>query len=95
MGMVMERSSHSKSRAGARVIAAIEATIDKRLSSECQLIELPNQSTIAAMAKVSRETVSRVITSLEKRGVIEREGKSIRIRDRVALCQLASDYVAG
>jgi DNA-binding Lrp family transcriptional regulator len=42
------------------------------------------------MAKVSRETVSRVISSLEKRGVIKREGRAIRINDRMALRQLAA-----
>lgn len=90
MGLIMGRSAQSQSRAGARVSAVIEATIDERAGSDLPLIELPNQSTIAAMAKVSRETVSRVISSLEKRGVIKREGKAILIRDRVALRQLAS-----
>jgi CRP-like cAMP-binding protein len=83
--LVTDRGSQSLSRAGARVSAVIKAAV-----GEQEFVELPNQSTIAAMAKVSRETVSRVISSLEKRGVIKREGKAICIRDRVALHQLAS-----
>lgn len=90
MGLIATRSAQSQSRAGARVTAVIEANIGERAAGELPLIELPNQSTIAAMAKVSRETVSRVISSLEKRGVIKREGRAIRINDRVALRQLAA-----
>ncbi|MCG5074519.1 Crp/Fnr family transcriptional regulator [Paraburkholderia tagetis] len=90
MGLAASRSARSQSRAGARVSAVIEATIGERVSGDLSLVELPNQSTIAAMAKVSRETVSRVISSLEKRGIVKREGRAIRIRDRAALHLLAS-----
>lgn len=90
MGLAASRSARSQSRAGARVSAVIEASIGERVTGDLPLIELPNQSTIAAMAKVSRETVSRVISSLEKRGIVKREGKAIRIRDRAALHLLAS-----
>jgi CRP-like cAMP-binding protein len=90
MGLVTARNAHGQARAGARVSAVIEATIGERMAGDLPLVELPNQSTIAAMAKVSRETVSRVISSLEKRGVIKREGKAIRINDRMALRQLAA-----
>ncbi|WP_165841773.1 Crp/Fnr family transcriptional regulator [Paraburkholderia unamae] len=90
MGLITARNAHSQSRAGARVSAVIESTIGERLAGDLPLVELPNQSTIAAMAKVSRETVSRVISSLEKRGVIKREGRAIRINDRMALRQLAA-----
>jgi CRP/FNR family transcriptional regulator, cyclic AMP receptor protein len=90
MGIISARNTQSQSRAGARVSAVIEATIGERVAGDLPLVELPNQSTIAAMAKVSRETVSRVISSLEKRGVVKREGRAIRINDRVALRQLAA-----
>ena len=90
MGLIAARGAHGQPRAGARVSAVIEATIGERVTGDIALVQLPNQNTIAAMAKVSRETVSRVISSLEKRGVIKREGKAIRINDRVALRQLAA-----
>ena len=77
-------------RADARVSAVIESAIDDAQRDECPLIELQDQATIAAMAKVSRETVSRVLRSLRHRGVIAKEGRLIRIRDRIALHTLAT-----
>ncbi|MEX3856297.1 Crp/Fnr family transcriptional regulator [Paraburkholderia sp. BR10923] len=88
--LLVARSSRSQPRADARVTAVIEAAINQSQAFDSPLVELPSQVTIAAMAGVSRETVSRVITSLEKRGIVEREGKAIRIRDRVALHHLAT-----
>lgn len=92
VGMITARSSQSQTRARARVSAVIEAIIDDCPCNDpaASLVDMPNQNTIAAMAKVSRETVSRVISLLEKRGVIKREGKAICVRDRAALRQLAS-----
>lgn len=90
MALIAARSAHRQSRAGTRVSAVIEATIGEHVPGDLPLVRLPNQSTIAAMAKVSRETVSRVISSLEKRGVMKREGNAFRIHDRVALRQFAS-----
>ncbi|MEX3809957.1 Crp/Fnr family transcriptional regulator [Paraburkholderia sp. BR13439] len=88
--LLVARSSRSQPRADARVTAVIEAAINQSQAFDSPLVELPSQVTIAAMAGVSRETVSRVITSLDKRGIVEREGKAIRIRDRVALHHLAT-----
>jgi CRP-like cAMP-binding protein len=76
-------------RADARISAVIESTINDADNERSPLIELPDQATIAAMAHVSRETVSRVLKSLTYRGVIAREGGRIRIRDRIALRALA------
>ncbi|NUX52747.1 Crp/Fnr family transcriptional regulator [Paraburkholderia youngii] len=80
--LLVARSSRSQPRADARVTAVIEAAINQSQAFDSPLVELPSQ--------VSRETVSRVITSLDKRGIVEREGKAIRIRDRVALHRLAT-----
>jgi CRP/FNR family transcriptional regulator, cyclic AMP receptor protein len=81
---------HGLPRADARISAVIESAINDAEQDESPLIELPNQATIAAMAKVSRETVSRVLKSLELRGVIAKEGRRIRVRDRVTLHTLAA-----
>jgi CRP/FNR family transcriptional regulator, cyclic AMP receptor protein len=89
LDLIVDRGTQSQPRAGARVSAVIEATLDAHPSSNSALVELPSQSTIAAMAKVSRETVSRVISSLEKRGIIKRVGKAILVQDRLALHQFA------
>jgi CRP/FNR family transcriptional regulator, cyclic AMP receptor protein len=77
-------------RADARIAAVIESSIDYTENDESPLIELPDQATIAAMAKVSRETVSRVLKSLTNRGVIAKEGRRIRVRDRDTLRTLAT-----
>jgi Crp-like helix-turn-helix domain len=64
-----------------------ESAINDAEQEESPLIEL--QTTIAAMAKVSHETVSRVLRCLTHRGAIAREGRLIRICDRIALHTLA------
>jgi len=77
-------------RADARISAVIEAVINDAGTNESPLIELPNQATIAALAKVSRETVSRVLKSLEQRGVLAKEGQWVRVCDRTTLRSLAA-----
>jgi CRP/FNR family transcriptional regulator, cyclic AMP receptor protein len=84
------QASQGVSRADARISAVIESAVSTANRDEFAPLEFPNQETIAAMAKVSRETVSRVMKSLELRGVIAREGRQIRVRDRVTLHQLAT-----
>lgn len=88
--LIAARTSQRQTSAGARVSAAIETIVGEQPCFESSRVDLPNQNTIAAMARVSRETVSRVISSLEKRGIIEREGKAICVRNRAALHQLAN-----
>ncbi|MGF6613104.1 CRP-like cAMP-binding protein [Paraburkholderia sp. WSM4175] len=74
-----------------RAAARISAVIVSEISSADLLsaVELPNHATIAAMANVSRETVSRVLASLERRGVIVKQGRRISIQDRAALRTIA------
>jgi CRP-like cAMP-binding protein len=90
MHLVERHALQGLSRADARISAVIESTIGNWEKDELPLIELPNQATIAAMAKVSRETVSRVLKSLTARGVIAKEGRRIRVRDRDTLHRLAA-----
>ena len=90
MHFVERHAVQGLQRADARISAVIESTINDADNEGSPLIELPDQATIAAMAKVSRETVSRVLKSLTYRGVIAREGGRIRVRDRIALRALAN-----
>lgn len=90
MQLVERHAVQRLPRAAARISAVIESTIQNTEKDESPLIELPDQATIAAMAKVSRETVSRELKSLTYRGVIAKEGRRIRVRDRVALHLLAT-----
>lgn len=50
--------------------------------------KLPFQQDIANMAGTSRETVSRMLKSLEVRGVLFREGRRLTIRDYAAFTRL-------
>ena len=90
MHLVERHAAQGLSRADARIAAVIELAIDISEKDESPLIELPSQATTAAMAQVSRETVSRVLKSLTSRGVIAKEGRLIRVRDRVTLHTLAT-----
>jgi CRP/FNR family cyclic AMP-dependent transcriptional regulator len=90
MHLVERHAVQELPRAVARISAVIESAIDNAEKDGSFLIELPDQATIAAMAKVSRETVSRVLKSLMIRGVIAKEGRRIRLFDRVTLHSLAT-----
>ncbi|MFM0148083.1 Crp/Fnr family transcriptional regulator [Paraburkholderia sp. RL18-085-BIA-A] len=90
MHLIERHAVQGLPRADARISAVIESAINNAEKDESPLIELPDQATIAAMAKVSRETVSRVLKSLTNRGVIAKEGRRIRVRDRVTLHTLAA-----
>lgn len=72
-------------RADARVAAVIVDELDLAADLDAAPAEPLGQATIAAMAKVSRETVSRVLSSLELRGLIAKEGRRIRVLDPNAL----------
>lgn len=86
--LVERHASQGLPRADARISAVIESAISGAKNDEFPLIELPNQATMAAMAKVSRETVSRVLKSLELSGVIAKVGRQVRVRDRTKLHSL-------
>ncbi len=49
---------------------------------------LPYQQDIANMSGTSRETVSRMLKNLEKKGLVEREGRRLVIRDYAAFSRL-------
>ncbi|MGF6478491.1 Crp/Fnr family transcriptional regulator [Paraburkholderia sp. JPY419] len=76
--------------ATARVSAWIVSTLIGAASSEQQTIELPSHASLGAMANVSRETVSRVLASLTRRGVLAKRGRhQISILDYAALRAIA------
>lgn len=54
---------------------------------------LPNQQSIAMMANVSRETVSRALQALIKAGIIQKDTKRIIIQDPKLLEKLASGEI--
>lgn len=88
-GFAQRCTQQSLPRAAARISAVIASEISGTDDRVVSGIELPSQATIAAMANVSRETVSRVLASLERRGVIAKQGRRISIQDRAALRAIA------
>jgi CRP-like cAMP-binding protein len=87
-GFASQHAEQGMPRAAARVSAVINSALSK-VGDASTTIELPNQATLGAMAKVSRETVSRVLASLERCGVIAKEGRQISVQDRAALRTIA------
>ncbi len=79
------QSRREMPRAAARVAAIIIEELGQTHDLGAAPVEPPTHATIAAMAKVSRETVSRVLSSLEVRGLIAKEGRRIRVLDDNAL----------
>lgn len=67
----------------------VTKTTPKAMSIE----NLPNQQSIAMMANVSRETVSRALQALIKAGVIQKDTKRLIIRNPQLLTQLASGEI--
>ncbi|MCB9640273.1 MAG: Crp/Fnr family transcriptional regulator [Myxococcales bacterium] len=47
--------------------------------------KLPSQQEIASMLGTSRETINRVLSELEKRGILERDGRTLRIISHASL----------
>ncbi|MEM5383479.1 Crp/Fnr family transcriptional regulator [Paraburkholderia phymatum] len=88
--MVQRYSVTGLSRASARVSALIATSVGDKKVDEWPAVEMPDQATVAALAKVSRETVSRVLKSLESKGVIVRIGRRLRVRDITMLRRIAS-----
>lgn len=77
-------------RAAARIAAVIVDELDLAADFDAAPAKSPSHATIAVMAKVSRETVSRVLSSLELRGLIAKEGRRIRVLDPNALRALGN-----
>lgn len=87
-GFASQRAEQGMPRAAARVSAWINSALTETGDAPTT-IELPSHATLGAMAKVSRETVSRVLASLERRGVIAKQGRQISVQDRAALRTIA------
>jgi CRP-like cAMP-binding protein len=78
-----------------RVYAVLDTVVQETADDALPLIEFPSQSAIAVAANVSRETVSRAIGSLARCGVIVKDGRRLRVRDRNVLATLAAGTTLG
>jgi DNA-binding Lrp family transcriptional regulator len=73
-----------------RVYAVLDAAVQETEAGVFPLIEFQSQSAMAVAANVSRETVSRAIASLTRRGVIVKDGRRLRVRDCSILAAMAT-----
>jgi CRP-like cAMP-binding protein len=74
-----------------RVYAVLNTAVQETAGDAMPLIEFPSQAAIAVAANVSRETVSRAIGALARRGAIVKDGRRLRVRDRGVLATLTAD----
>lgn len=74
-------------------IAALSQSADGEAATA--VTNLPKQHDIAVMVNTSRETVSRALQLLVKKGILIKDGHKILIRQPEQLRQLASEGVAG
>jgi CRP/FNR family transcriptional regulator, cyclic AMP receptor protein len=72
----------SMPRAYSRIYAIINEVVARTPDDAYPLIQLPNQAAIATAANVSRETVSRAITALMRRGAIVKAGRLYQVCNR-------------
>lgn len=88
------RSVLSMNRAHTRIYSLL-LNAAKPLSNNVIAIEdLPNQHTLATMANVSRETVSRALQVLIKQGIIQKETKRLIVKDPQKLEKMAKGELA-
>ncbi|WP_179401929.1 cyclic nucleotide-binding domain-containing protein [Burkholderia guangdongensis] len=83
--LVRSTSDQGVQRAASRISAIIADALDDNGGDCTVALKLPNQSLIAARARVSRETVSRELATLQRRGIIMKEGRCIFVRDPATL----------
>lgn len=74
-----------------RVFAQIAALSQQTATAQNQVAHLPKQHDIAVMVNTSRETVSRALQMLVKKGILAKEGHKILIRRPEQLRQLANE----
>jgi DNA-binding GntR family transcriptional regulator len=71
-----------------RVYMAVLTVLEGRAGDEVPSLELPSQTTIALMANVSRETVSRAMKTLFSCGAVSKVGRRFCVVDRGLVEQL-------
>ncbi len=94
---IRKEIQHRSSQGGAKAYTRIYAVLfgnrplpaQKPGQQPIAIENLPNQQSIASMANVSRETVSRAIHALIKSGVIQKDTRRIIIKDPAIIEKLA------
>jgi len=88
-----QRSLLGMNRSYSRIYAVLMNTAKQKEGNLTTIDNLPTQQTIATMANVSRETVSRAIHALINQGVVFKDVKRLVVRDTHLLEQLSRGEV--
>lgn len=85
------RSVLSQSHASSRVYAVLVNLMRANVAGMMTIEKMPRQQELAIMASTSRETVSRVISQLATKGIVEKDLRRLIIRQPEQLVLLADD----
>ncbi|CAG9274842.1 transcriptional regulator, Crp/Fnr family [Paraburkholderia unamae] len=94
-GVITEQNATGSAKSTARVCAILYAMFREAGSKQDSPVELPTHSSLASVAQVSRETVTRVLGLLSRREIIVKERQRIFVRKPEALQLLASGSTIG
>lgn len=78
-----------RGRLAKRLLALVTASFDRLPSDGTPIPALVTQADLASLANGSREQVTRILSDLERAGVIGRQGRRVVLRDVDALAGLA------
>lgn len=87
------RSVLAINRAHTRIYSLLFNAVKRDANNQTTIDSLPNQHTMAVMANVSRETVSRALQVLLKEGIIQKDTKKFIVKDPIKLEQLAKGQI--
>jgi CRP-like cAMP-binding protein len=90
LAVAKRRSARGMRSSKARVVATLLPMMDSPAPDQMPIINSPGNETIAKLAGVSRETVSRVLSSLERSGTISKNGRRLHVLDLSSLQQFAA-----
>jgi CRP-like cAMP-binding protein len=85
------RSVLSQSHAGSRVFSILANLMRPNVAGMMTIEKMPRQQDLAIMANTSRETISRAISLLITKGVVEKDVRRLIIRKPDLLLQLAEE----
>jgi CRP-like cAMP-binding protein len=87
------RTVISQANASSRVYSVLVNMMNPNVAGMMTIEKMPRQQEIALMASTSRETVSRAISQLINRSVVEKDLKRLIIRKPDMLKKLAEEVV--
>lgn len=85
------RAALNAATAHTRIFAVLQSQLVANPAGQAVIENLPTQQVLAAMANVSRESVSRALQQLIRQGVVEKDRRRLIVREPQALERLAHE----